>query len=132
MKLECILHRPGGTTVDLDGQQYHFAPTEEGPHACEIENEDHIDRLLAIPEGYRLCRLKTTEMEVVERKVESVTPSHISGPLPAGAPANLDEMNRAQLLDYAELVGMRRPHPAAKDETIRQNVKMALQARLED
>jgi hypothetical protein len=57
MKIESILKRLHGTTVDLDGFNYHFAP-ESGlvadPHVCEVESQAHIATLLAIAEGFRI------------------------------------------------------------------------------
>lgn len=54
MKIESILKRPGGTKVQLGGKTYHFTPDEYGRHVAEVEDNDHIGRLLAIREGYRL------------------------------------------------------------------------------
>ncbi len=57
MKIESILKRPNGTTIELDGVNYHFKP-ESGvvaaPHICEVEEPGHLAILLAIPEGYRI------------------------------------------------------------------------------
>ncbi len=54
MKIESVLKRAGGTKVELDGVEYHFAPQEDGCHVAEVVKRAHIDRFLAIPEGYRL------------------------------------------------------------------------------
>ena len=54
MKLECKLIRDKGTRVELDGVEYHFEPLADGAHVAEVEHKDHIDRLLGIPEAYRL------------------------------------------------------------------------------
>lgn len=56
MKIECILHREGGTKVNLGGVDYHFAPLEDGAHVADVEREDHQDRFLGISEAYRLYR----------------------------------------------------------------------------
>lgn len=61
MKIECTLHRKGGTVVELPGKTYHFAPQEDGKHVAEVANEAHIERFLAIPEAYRLLRTKAAE-----------------------------------------------------------------------
>jgi hypothetical protein len=37
-----------------DAMEYEFAPNAHGAHVAEIEDPDHIARLLAIPEGFRL------------------------------------------------------------------------------
>jgi hypothetical protein len=54
MKIECILKRDGGTKADIDGIEYHFEPLSDGAHVAEIEKTEHIDRFLAIPEGYKV------------------------------------------------------------------------------
>ena len=56
MKIECILNREGGTLAEIDGVEYHFAPQADGPHVAEIEEAAHIERFLAMPEGYRIFR----------------------------------------------------------------------------
>lgn len=54
MRIESIIRRHGGTVVELDGVTYEFKPEErDGPHVCDVTDEDHIRRFLAIPEGYR-------------------------------------------------------------------------------
>lgn len=52
MKLQCKLHRKGGTRIDLHGTQIHFKPNEAGHHVAEVTDKKHIERLLAIPEAY--------------------------------------------------------------------------------
>lgn len=47
-------------------------------------------------------------------------------------PANVDEMNRAQMLRYAEQLGMRRPDPAIADGILRANILHFLHQRIED
>ncbi len=54
MKIECTLARKGGTFVELDGRTYHFKPDDNLKHVAEVADEDHITRLLAIREGYRV------------------------------------------------------------------------------
>lgn len=57
MKIECLIHRPGGTIIDMiDGTVYHFAPQEDGRHVADVENPEHIQVFLAVPEGYRILR----------------------------------------------------------------------------
>lgn len=56
MLIQSILIREGGSHVELDGVTYHFAPIPTGEHVAEVESDDHIDRLLAIPEGFRVFR----------------------------------------------------------------------------
>ena len=54
MKIECKLKREGGSKIELDGKEYHFAPDTFGAHVAEVEDDEHIARFLAIPEGYRI------------------------------------------------------------------------------
>lgn len=54
MKIECKLKRNGGSKVDIDGIEYHFEPLNDGAHVADVEDKDHIDRFLAISEGYRV------------------------------------------------------------------------------
>lgn len=60
MKIECILHRHGGSIVEFPGKTYHFKPQEDGRHVANVEIEAHIERLLSIPEAYRLYRANPT------------------------------------------------------------------------
>lgn len=75
MWIELSIKRPGGSEVQLGTETYHFAPNEQGQHIAFVENEDHIDRLLQIPQ-YRRARIKaeapalpSTEPEVVKETV---------------------------------------------------------------
>lgn len=63
MKIECILLRPGGTFVELPGKTYHFAPQDDGRHVADVKIDAHIERLLSIPEAYRLLRTGKDEPE---------------------------------------------------------------------
>lgn len=54
MLIESKIKRPNGTVVVLDGVTYHFKPTDKiAAHVAEIKEPKHVDRFLAIPEGYR-------------------------------------------------------------------------------
>lgn len=54
MKIECKLRREGGTRAEIGGIEYHFEPLADGAHVAEVDNAEHVDRFLAIPEGYKL------------------------------------------------------------------------------
>lgn len=54
MKIQCILERKGGSRIDLGTMEYHFEPLDDGAHVAEVEIEAHIDRLLSIPESFRV------------------------------------------------------------------------------
>lgn len=59
MKIESLIKRKGGSTVEMDAPQrtYRFAP-ESGnhadPHVAEVEEQSHVRALLRIREGYRV------------------------------------------------------------------------------
>lgn len=78
MDIECKLKRDGGTKVPLGGNTYHFTPRSDGAHVADVTNDDHIDRFLGIPEGYRVYRgnaeplvteLKSTNGDVLKVKI---------------------------------------------------------------
>lgn len=50
MKIESIIKRAKGHSVELDGQTYEFLPPD---YLAEVEDPDHIGRFLSIREGYR-------------------------------------------------------------------------------
>lgn len=53
MKIQCLLQRENGTKVEMDGVTYHFKPEgDDGPHVCEVSNDKHAKKLLAIREAY--------------------------------------------------------------------------------
>ncbi|MGH2343384.1 hypothetical protein ACRC7T_18115 [Segnochrobactraceae bacterium EtOH-i3] len=97
MLIECILHRPGGSQVDLGTAIYHFAPDETGRHVADVMNEDHVDRLLAIPEGYRLARSVTAQL-----------PAGTVEPAGSSPDPDDDDPDREELVDeYVQLTGER-------------------------
>lgn len=130
MLIECTIQRERGTFVDLYGKSYHFAPNAEGAHVCEVEDEAAIDAFLAVPEGYRVARKGATPAKRAEpaKAIERDAKTQ----LPAGAPPDLASMNRGELDQYAVNLGMRKPHPAMKDERVRQNIALWLAERIED
>lgn len=56
MDIESKIKREGGTHVDMGTAKYHFAPLEDGAHVAAVDDQDHQDRFLSIPEGYRAYR----------------------------------------------------------------------------
>lgn len=81
MLIESKIKRPGGSYIELGGITYHFAPNAEGRHVCEVDNDDHVDRLLAIPEGFRLYRDKpvTAAPEKNPKKEAKVVANAVTG-----------------------------------------------------
>lgn len=80
MKIQCTLSREGGTRAEIGGIEYYFEPLADGAFAADIEREDHIDRLLAIPEGYKVYHGKLDP----KGKPQTVGPATAT---PASAPA---------------------------------------------
>lgn len=67
VKIECLIKRRGGSEVTFGKNaatqvKYHFKPVDaanpDSPHVCEIDNDEHISRLLSI-QGYRIYREKS-------------------------------------------------------------------------
>lgn len=55
MLIENKLKRRGGSFVDMgDGTTYHFKDDGTGREVASVTNPAHIQRLLSIPEGYRI------------------------------------------------------------------------------
>lgn len=54
MQIECTIRREGGSRVTIGEEEYLFAPSEHGPHLCEVSRQEHVAIFLGIPEAYRL------------------------------------------------------------------------------
>lgn len=54
MKVESIIKRNPPTSIMLGDTAYQFEPDSEGRHVCEVSDQQHLAKLLSIPEGYRL------------------------------------------------------------------------------
>ena len=73
--IQCLLRRKGGTKVTFGHNRatqktYHFKPVDESddqsPHICNVDDEDHADRLLSIRESYRLYRGDSGYVDKIE------------------------------------------------------------------
>lgn len=59
MLIERLFRNKGGSLIPFGPAEnpeivYHFKPVVDGgPHVCEVDNEEHIERFLSLPEGYR-------------------------------------------------------------------------------
>ena len=51
--IECLIHRKGGSVIELGADKYHFTPNGAGDHVCDVANTDHAAILLAIDTAYR-------------------------------------------------------------------------------
>lgn len=137
MLIECKIQRPGGSVIELFGREYHFVPATDGCHVCDVDDPAAVDRFLEIPEAYRLALSTSIPIEGGPDKVD-VKPQGPWNPvgaaendeLPDGAPPAVAAMTREQLLAYAEKIGMRRPHPNMRDDTLRANIVQFLEQRM--
>lgn len=65
MLIECLIKRPGGSHVDLDGTQYHFKPDAADRHTADVMIDAHVDRFLSISDAYRVARAMTAPAAAV-------------------------------------------------------------------
>lgn len=76
MLIESILRRPNGTEVTFgrgaEAATYRFFGKEGEAHLCEVENPDHIEKFLAIPEGYRIAREDRSATDLAAEKAEAI------------------------------------------------------------
>lgn len=127
MFIECTIRRKLGTHPEIDGTTYHFIPTTTGEHVADVEDDAHIERFLSIP-GYREfagnCLEYPNAQPVVVQPV-------VQAPLVGTqvATPNIVDMDRDQLIAYADLIGMRKPHPAIGTDKLRANVAAFLELR---
>jgi len=52
MFIKCKCNREGGSVIQLDETEYHFAPDSDGNQVAEVTNQKHINRFLEISEAY--------------------------------------------------------------------------------
>lgn len=54
MRIQSIIERPGGTTIEMGSKTYIFAPDEhDSRHIAVVHDQAHIASFLAIREGFR-------------------------------------------------------------------------------
>ncbi|WP_238368282.1 hypothetical protein [Mesobacterium pallidum] len=83
MLIQCKLHRPGGTRVNLETSTYHFKERlEDGLHVAMVDNPAHAATLLAIKEGYSLAPL-LEQPEPDPAPVIDPSPAPATDPVPA-------------------------------------------------
>ena len=94
MKIECILHRPGGTRVTIGSAMYHFrplAPDQFAPHVADVENEAHAKRFLKLREAYR--EFQDTTAPAAPDPVADPDPDPAQAPAPASEDAVETQVN---------------------------------------
>lgn len=84
MEIESVIKRKHGTTIELYGKTYTFAPKDpadpDSPHTCNVDDPDAIQRLMQIPEGF--C--------VPGAKRANVSPSQSAPPPPPTGDGQLE------------------------------------------
>lgn len=81
MDIECILKREGGTKVTIGKTDYHFAPQPDGAHVADVQDDEHVQRFLGIPEAYKIYRGEKPPAEVKKTAAEPVLPAPVSAPV---------------------------------------------------
>ncbi|MBA0394858.1 hypothetical protein D7U98_05495 [Stenotrophomonas maltophilia] len=75
MLIACKFKRPKAP-VELDGNVYFFVPIDpanaDSEHVADVENSDHIQRLLGIPEAYYIARAQS--LQTATKPVPPVAP----------------------------------------------------------
>jgi len=87
MKIKSLIRRAGGSTVQMGATIYRFTP--ENDHTCDVEDESHIERFLAVStfkeskadssskaedgDGEATASQAANEAKVAEAKVEAKT-----------------------------------------------------------
>lgn len=85
MLIENKLKRRGGSFVDMgDGTTYHFKDDGTGREVASITNPTHIQRLLGIPEGYRI---PDDQLAAMSQPAVSVGAVVLAEPVATKAPA---------------------------------------------
>jgi len=125
MFIECTIRRKLGTHPEIDGTTYHFMPIATGEHVAIVPDEAHAERLLAIP-SFREFPEGRVEFIPVEPPPEKVEPELVGTQV---ATPNVADMSREQLIGYADILGMRKPHPAIGTDKLRGNVAAFLELR---
>ncbi|MGG2100399.1 hypothetical protein [Stenotrophomonas sp. NRRL B-14846] len=93
MLIACKFKRPKAP-VELDGNVYFFVPIDpanaDSEHVADVENSDHIQRLLGIPEAYYIARAQSLQTAI--KPVLPVAPvaEQDSPPPPAGSSTGAD------------------------------------------
>lgn len=107
MLIECTIRRKKGTNIKFDDGEYTFGPGE-GPHVCEVENKEHIKRLLSVKESFIVAGDFTAEP--MTAATPSIEPEIIIPEDPVkevdGDEPDIDSMNLKELKLYATQIGV--------------------------
>lgn len=105
MKIECKLIREGGTKVELDGVEYHFAPGPDGKHVAEVTDKTHIQRFLSIGEAYQLP--DDDQPAAPDQPAASDQPATTQEPEVVQETVEEDQVNKTDLVARAKALGIK-------------------------
>lgn len=108
MQIECLIRRPGGTTVEFSASGaapaavYRFAPLDasvaDSPHVATVEHAAHVERLVSIVGGYRAVGAATPAMLPLPRA--AALPA---APIADGAEARVSTISAIRDLSVRDL-----------------------------
>ena len=110
MLIKCKLKREGGSKIKIGGEEYHFAPDDNGDHVAEVTNEAHANRFLEISEAYEAVGAKKQVKAVqAQAPTEPGNPSGTTGDnsqtgvedTPVVSAAEINAMGKKELLELA-------------------------------
>ena len=110
MLIKCKLKREGGSKIKIGGEEYHFAPDDNGDHVAEVTNEEHANRFLEISEAYEAVGAKKQVKAVqAQAPTEPGNPSGTTGDnsqtgvedTPVVSAAEINAMGKKELLELA-------------------------------
>lgn len=88
MLIESKIRRLAGTRVDFGTATYHFRPDALGRHVANVDDEDHLSRLLSITEGFRVAAPVAAEAPVQPAPAALEPAPAPSAPVTASEPVN--------------------------------------------
>lgn len=145
MLINLKIKRPGGSKVDIDGKQYHFAPNTNGDHVCDVTDKDHIKRFMSIDayEPYETEAANAIKAGIIPEPPAMVVAESAPGPTvgqqvgdaPAGdgieipppsaptAADTYDMMDRAALATAIKAATGKEPHHKTSAENLRKALR---------
>jgi hypothetical protein len=138
MLVKCKLHRPGGTTIEVNDKKVQFLPNELGDHVASVEDPAILHRLVnEIPLAYELYgedKDKTAPRPARNASDDDSSDTAHHGKTPAtmfvknsdGEEIDLMDMDKADLAEFAlEQFGITSNHKT-KPEAIRSKIIEAI------
>lgn len=72
MKIQSLIKRKNGSKILIGETTYDFQPDADGNHVCEVTDKAHIERLLAVTEGFVEAGKKPKQKEPEQVKAPEV------------------------------------------------------------